>query len=337
MTADRRASAALVSVVVPVYNSAAHLGACVRSILDQTHRELEVILVDDGSTDGSGALCDRLADADQRVRVLHQENGGIAAAQNAGLDAATGELITFCDNDDLMLPRMLERLVEILESTGADMSCCRWRNLGASRGTTEMRSHGDDTFGPVTVIPDPARAYQTVFSLAMRRLLRIEARYFSEANWGKLYRARLFDGVRFPSGRYAQDVAVAMSLYARMSRVASCVDVLYYWLQRGDSVSHALRSTQYYSDIVHAHLESFDVALRMGITPARAYSGLMTLRFERRSAVTGVDRAIYLADREQVRARVRRLTFGQRLRCRLLYLLRAAEVQVYNRTVHRRR
>ncbi|MFJ2535352.1 glycosyltransferase family 2 protein [Microbacterium maritypicum] len=337
MRAERTAQRLLVSVIVPVYNSGAHLLPCVRSILEQTHENLELILVDDGSTDGSGALCDAFAEEDERVRVRHQANGGIASAQNTGLDAATGDLITFCDNDDLMAPRMLERLVGLIESSEADMSCCRWRNVGASQGEAEMRRHSDDPFGTSIVFSDAAEAYQTVFSVAVRRVLRVELKYFSEANWGKLYRSHLFDGVRFPEGRYAQDVAVAMTLYERMSTVVSCSDALYYWLQRGDSVSHAVKSTGYYSDIVSAHLVSFDTALRMGITPARAYCGLKTLRLERRSVKTTQEQATYDGDVAAVRARLAQLTLGQRMLCQLLYLQRAIEVQVYNRTVHRRR
>lgn len=337
MTSDSTTLRPLVSIIVPVFNSGVHLRPCVRSILDQTYENLELILIDDGSTDDSGTICDAFAAEDSRVHVVHQANGGIASAQNAGLDIATGELLTFCDNDDLMVPRMLERLVGLIEETGADMSCCRWRNVGASLGEAELAKHRDDPFGSSIVFHDAAKAYQMVFSVAVRRILRVELKYFSEANWGKLYRAHLFEGVRFPDGRYAQDVAVAMTLYERMSTVVSCTDALYYWLQRGDSVSHAVKSTGYYSDIVQAHLASFDIALRMGITPARAYSGLKTLRFERRSAMTPADNAVYAADVRAVRARLGHLSLGQRVLCELLYLQRAIEVQVYNRTVHRRR
>lgn len=337
MTRGGSARTRLVSVVVPVYDAGMHLEPCVRSILAQTHANLEVILVNDGSADGSGAICDRLAAEDRRVRVVHQPNGGIAAAQNAGLDLAIGDLITFCDNDDLMAPRMLERLVDLIESTGADMSCCRWRNIGASQGTAEMRSHADDPFGEYVVFDDPAVAYQTVFSLAYRRLWRAELRYFSEANWGKLYRSELFEGIRFPVGRYAQDVAVAMVLYARMGKVVSCSDALYYWLQRGDSVSHALKSTAYYSDIVSAHLLSFDAAMSMGITPARAYGGLKTIGIERRSCRTDRDRAVYREDRDAVRLRLSQLSALQLVKCRALHLLRRCEIIVYNATLHRRR
>ncbi|HEY8943007.1 MAG TPA: glycosyltransferase family 2 protein, partial [Polyangiaceae bacterium] len=202
-----------VSVIVPVYDSGPHLEPCVRSILAQTYTDLEIILIDDGSTDGSGDACDALAAEDVRIRVVHQDNGGIARAQNAGLAIARGELITFCDNDDLMLPRAVERLVGLIDSTGADMSCCRWRNVGASRGQSELAGLADQPFGRVEVFENAAKAYQLVFSVAVRRLLRKELKYFSEANWGKLYRADLFHEVRFPDGRFAQDVAVAMTLY----------------------------------------------------------------------------------------------------------------------------
>src|SRR5688500_20854 len=106
-----------VSIIVPVYNSALYLEACVSSILEQDYENIEVLLVDDGSTDDSGEICDRFAASDDRVIVLHRENGGIAAAQNTGLDAASGELVTFCDNDDLMSTHLIGRLVEILLAT----------------------------------------------------------------------------------------------------------------------------------------------------------------------------------------------------------------------------
>lgn len=337
MTDEAGSADTLVSVIVPVYNAGAHLEPCVRSILAQTHTRLEVILIDDGSTDGSPEICDLLAREDPRVVVRHRANGGIATAQNAGLDIAGGELITFCDNDDLMSPRMLERLVGLIESTGADMSCCRWRNVGASQGAAELEKHSNDPFGRHIVLDDPGAAYQTVFSLALRKLFGVELRYFSEANWGKLYRAELFDGIRFPEGRYAQDVAVAMPLYARMSSVASCDDALYFWLQRGDSVSHRERSARYYSDIVRAHLSSFDEARAMGILPARAYTGMAAVKYEGRNVRDEADARRYEADRLEVRARLKGLGLWRRLLCRVIFLERMLEVKVYNATVHRRR
>lgn len=326
----------LVSVIVPVFNSAAYLDACVTSILEQDYPRLEVILVDDGSSDGSGAVCDRLGASDERVVVIHRENGGIAAAQNSGLDVATGELVTFCDNDDLMSTRMIGRLVEILLATDADMSCCRWHNVGASNAAALREANAEEAPGRFISFNQPGRRYQEVFSVVERRLRHRELEYFSEANWGKLYRRELFDGLRFPEGSYAQDVAVAMDLYQRMRVVASCDDALYYWLQRSDSVSHNLRTTRYYHDIVRAHGRAFESALGSGILPARAYFGLSALRFERRSATIAADRALYEKDRQYVASLKSRLTRRQRARCAVLRAVRLLEVQIYNLTVHRR-
>lgn len=325
-----------VSVIVPVYNAVDHLEMCVSSILSQTYERLELILVDDGSTDGSGALCDELASADSRVRVIHQENGGIGAAQNAGLNVATGAFITFCDNDDLMSPHLVARLVDALVRADADMSCCRWWNVGASLASDLRGAHADDPEGDTLVFDNAAESYQTIFSALLRKLTRTELQYFSEANWGKMYRAELFDGVRFPEHRYAQDVAVAMKLYLRMRRVASCTDRLYFWIQRHDSVSHSQRSSSYYHDIVDAHATAFEASLEHGILPARAYYGLTALTYERRNVSTKLDAATYAADRARVRSLRRRLTPWRRARCLGLLALRRAEVLVYDRTIHRR-
>ena len=217
------------------------------------------------------------------------------------------------------------------------MSCCRWNSVGESTAEESLRVHALDPAGPSITFEDPARAYQSVFSLLLRTLGRQELRYFSEANWGKLYRAALFDGIRFPEGRFAQDVAVAMDLYAKMTRVASCADALYFWVQHPRSVSHRVEATRYFHDIVRAHGRSFDRALAAGITPARAYGGLMTITLERSSVQTAEDAELYRGDVEFVRARVSQLTIRQRAKCRLLHWIRRREVQVYRATVHRRR
>jgi len=337
MTADSAAVGALVSVIVPVYNAAGFLERTVASIQAQTHAALQILLVDDGSTDGSGAICDRLAAADSRVTAIHQPNGGIAAAQNAGLDAAQGEFITFCDNDDLMAPRLVERLLAVLLDADADMSCCRWLNLGASVAEEGLRVHADDPPGATITIDDPARAYQHVFSLAHRKLCRAELRYFSEANWGKLYRRELWQNVRFPESHFAQDVAVSLDLYLQMRRVASCADALYIWIQRPQSVSHRTKKTSYFHDIVRAHGHSFELSLEAGIVPARAYGGLMTLRLERATVKSAEERQMYVDDARYVRSLVARLTWAQRTRCRILFAVRRAETAVYRLTVHRRR
>ena len=116
----------LISVIVPVYNVASYLENCVKSILRQTYNNLEIILVDDGSTDGSGGLCDTLKNLDQRIKVVHKTNGGLSDARNAGMLIATGDYFGFVDSDDSIEPDMFELLLNNLNIYNADVSCCRF-------------------------------------------------------------------------------------------------------------------------------------------------------------------------------------------------------------------
>lgn len=124
--------AKLVSVIVPIYKAEAYLGKCVDSILSQTYPDLEVILVDDGSPDNCGAICDRYAAHDVRVRVIHKENGGVSSARNAGLDAATGDYVMFTDSDDRIEPEMVAVLLDALTEYDADIVTCNLRMESAS-------------------------------------------------------------------------------------------------------------------------------------------------------------------------------------------------------------
>ena len=241
----------LVSIIVPVYNAEAYLSYCVDSILTQSYDNLEVILVDDGAKDSSPSICDDYAAKDPRVTVIHQENGGIAKAQNAGLDAAHGDYIAFADNDDILDRRNIEFLLHALLRSGADMSKARWQQFGVSTldEIEGKASQGAETPKKMTVFRDPLRAYQTVFCKSLRLLgdalgRNTEARYFNEANWCRLYRRELWDGIRFPEGMYAQDVMVAGELYSRMDKVVDIDCVLYYWLQSAGSnkANEALRA-----------------------------------------------------------------------------------------------
>ena len=113
----------VISVIIPVYKAEEYLERCVDSVLAQTYSNLEIILVDDGSPDNSGQICDRYAEKDSRVKVIHKKNGGVSSARNAGLDVATGEFVAFVDSDDFIAPDMYEKLMVSL-SSGSDLSMC---------------------------------------------------------------------------------------------------------------------------------------------------------------------------------------------------------------------
>ena len=115
-----------ISVIVPVYKAEKYIEACVQSILSQTYDDFELILINDGSPDASGTICDALAAGDHRIRVIHKENGGAATARNAGLDAARGDYIAFVDGDDLIHPQYLELLLAMLQKDKADVAWCHY-------------------------------------------------------------------------------------------------------------------------------------------------------------------------------------------------------------------
>ncbi|MBT1161484.1 glycosyltransferase family 2 protein [Bifidobacterium sp. SO1] len=333
----------LVSIIVPVYNAERYLRHCVDSILAQSHRNIEVILVDDGATDSSPAICDAYAAADPRVTVIHQPNGGIAKAQNAGLDAASGDYIAFVDNDDILDRRNIELLLHSLESTGADMSKARWHQFGVSQLETVARKAAIGAAEPkrITVFRNPLLAYQTVFCKTLRVLgdtfgHNTEARYFNEANWCRLYRRELWNGLRFPEGMYAQDVMVAGELYSRMNKVADIDVNLYNWLQSAGSVTHKEAGAVFFHDNVQAGIANFRYALDHGITPARSYYIMIEQHHEATHAPDVSDPGNQLAqaeDRDRIRTLLAQLSPIQRMRCFLLYRLRLAEKHVYDQHI----
>ena len=193
-----------ISVIIPVYNTEKYLEKCVSSVLSQTYKELEIILIDDGSNDSSGEICDELEKTDSRIIVLHQSNAGPSSARNAGIDAATGNYLGFVDSDDWIEPQMYEFLYERLLSGKADISCC---NIRRRRGEEE-----------IPIIKD--LSLDAVFSgyeAALRALDDNEKIIFSLDN--KLFRKELFDGIRLQVGTFFEDFQIIPELLMKAETV----------------------------------------------------------------------------------------------------------------------
>ena len=333
-------STPLVSIIVPVYNAEDYLRYCVDSILQQSYANLEVILVDDGAKDSSPQICDEFAAQDNRVTVIHQENGGIAKAQNTGLDAAHGEYIAFADNDDILDRHNIEYLLHALQNTGADMSKARWRQFGVSQldEVAQEAATGAETPSKITVFEHPLAAYQTVFCKSRRiigdKLGRsTEARYFNEANWCRLYKRELWDGIRFPEGMYAQDVMVAGDLYIRMRKVADLGVNLYNWLQSAGSVTHQERSFGFYHDNFAAGAANFRLCLEQGVRPGRSYYTLVGALHEETTAPDfsdALNEQQHKADQDELNELLGKLSYVQRLHCAMIRQIRLLEKHIYD-------
>lgn len=333
----------LISVIVPVYNAENFLPHCLDSIIGQSYENLEIIVVDDGSTDRSPSICDDYAHRDTRIRLVHQNNGGIAKAQNAGLALANGAFIAFVDNDDILDRRNIEILHRALVETGADMSKGRWRQFGISTidAVASEAARGCLLDGTRTIVLDPLYAYQTVYCKSLRLIgeklgRHTEARYFNEANWCRLYRADLWNGIRFPEGRYAQDVMVAGELYVRMRKVVDVDLVLYHWLQSPGSVTHNEHSFQFYQDNLAAGIENFRLCLRSGVTPSRSYYTIMGAVHEEATASdfgTGDTAEQHARDLRTVMGLLSKLSLPQRLVSSIKRRIRLFEKVVYDRKI----
>lgn len=328
-------SDSLVSIIVPVYNADKVLKKCVSSIQAQSYTNIEIILVNDGSTDSSGKICDELAKSDNRVRVVHKNNGGISSAQNAGLDIAEGTYIAFCDNDDFMTPSCINTLVCALEHSEADMAKGRWsqisidiysQNLEQFTGA-EAQPHRTVTFSHAFA------AYEGVFTKIHRALggRKTKALYMTEANWGKLYKAHLWSGVRFPERRYAQDIAVMGILCSRSKRVVDVDAVVYFWVQNAESVSHT-KNFEFCHDCIVSSAEVFEAALSEGITPKRSYFMMRRmLILEAAVAVSAAEKEQHEQDWTLFKAERSKLRLSQRMSCAVISCIRRAESFVYDK------
>lgn len=180
-----------VSVVVPIYNVENYLEECIESILNQTYSNIEVILIDDGSTDGSGALCDEYKKKDKRIYVLHKKNGGLSDARNMGIDNAKGEYITFVDSDDIIARDMIEYLLCLLNTYKADMAVCQC-------------DYVDENSKLIKNISNVKKTCVSGIEECLKTLL-VDSGLNTVA-WGKIYKTDYFKNVRYPIGKYHEDI-----------------------------------------------------------------------------------------------------------------------------------
>lgn len=209
-----------ISIIVPVYNVEAYLEKCVESILKQTYTNLEILLVNDGSTDKSGELCDKLALRDHRIRVIHKENGGLSDARNRGIDEASSNLIGFIDSDDYIDEDMYETLYRQMLASKADLSMC---------------GHYD----VYHQIPEKQVAEIKTWELMPEEAIKMvmEAKILSVTAVNKLYKKALFEQLRFRIGKIAEDAFIMVDLIHQCSKVVATNEKKYYYVHRENSIT----------------------------------------------------------------------------------------------------
>lgn len=211
----------LISVIVPIYNVEEYLDMCIKSILNQTYENLEIILVDDGSPDKCGIICDKYEKKDTRISVIHKKNGGLSDARNHGLKRATGEFIYFIDSDDFIEKDTLEHMMNNLNSTNSDISICGRYYLYGSEIVLKQRQN-------IFLELDSEQAINKMNLIG----------YYDVASWDKLYKRDLFENIQFLKGELSEDWFVTYKLFDRAKKIIYDSTPKYYYRQRSGSITH---------------------------------------------------------------------------------------------------
>lgn len=231
----------LISVIVPIYNVEKYINKCVDSIINQTYKNIEIILVNDGSTDNCYNICNEYEKKDNRIKVIHQENSGLSEARNAGIKIAKGEYLAFVDGDDYILEDMLEYLYGLINETNSEISVCNF-----------IRYWNDDK----KIVDYDITRKKIVLNKekALKEILKNDL--LKSFAWNKLYKKSLFKNVKYPKGMKMEDVATTYKLISNSEKVVIGKVPKYYYIQRDGSIL-ATKSTSMYIDYYKAVYERY--------------------------------------------------------------------------------
>ncbi|MBC2456336.1 glycosyltransferase family 2 protein [Clostridium beijerinckii] len=212
----------LISVIVPVYNVEKYLPQCIDSILNQTEKNLEIILVDDGSLDNSGKICDEFSKRDDRIIVIHKKNNGLSSARNAGLEIARGNYIGFVDSDDWLDKTMYEVLLKLLKENNSDISCC---DFFKTANSNDSIPHIDnEIINSYNNIESLNNFYNGLYTQTV-------------VAWNKLYKRELFKDISYPVGKIHEDEGTTYKLYYKANKITYTNRPLYYYRITPNSIT----------------------------------------------------------------------------------------------------
>lgn len=207
----------LISVIIPVFGVEEYLNECITSVVDQTYKNLEIILVDDGSPDNCPQMCDKWAEKDERIKVIHKENGGLSDARNAGIEIATGKYIAFVDSDDFIRQDMLEKLYAALMKENADIAAC---------GILSCEGDKENVWGCKDFAGTPEQIYTLLY----------DDTAYPVAAWNKLYTRSCWQKLRFPVGKTCEDAFTTYQLIHNAKRIVMIPEPLYCYRIRPGSI-----------------------------------------------------------------------------------------------------
>lgn len=244
----------LISIVVPVYNTEKYLKKCVNTIVNQTYKNLEIILVDDGSTDNSGKMCDELANTDNRIKVIHKKNGGLSSARNEAMKVVSGDLIAFVDSDDCLVLDFYEYLYNLLNKYNADIAEAEFLRIPDDR-IDEVQKIVDEKNKSVDIKETVCNNIE-----ALRELYGIkEDPYVKKVVvWNKLYKREVLDNIVFPEGKLHEDEFTTHKILYNTKTIASSNRYIYGYMQTKNSIMRAEISERRVNDNLGASISALE-------------------------------------------------------------------------------
>lgn len=210
-----------ISIISPVYNVEAYLDEFIQSVIAQTYTDWRLYLVNDGSTDSSGQIIEKYAEAESRITVINKQNGGISSARNAALRVVSGEFIAFADSDDILMPDYLKTLYEVIEREKSDICCCEFKSLFVGAEIDDHRFPSEIINMSGTAFLCNLYIYPLVYSVV----------------WNRLYRRNVWEGLMFPEGIICEDTYIAISLLENVQKITCIPNALYGYRQRGSGTT----------------------------------------------------------------------------------------------------
>lgn len=220
----------LISIIIPIYNAEKYLNRCLESVICQSYKNLEIILVDDGSIDNSGILCDEYASKDDRIVVIHIKNSGQSVARKKGLEIAKGNYIGFVDSDDLIHVDTFKVLLEQMLLFDADLSICGYKKFSQEESEDRVCASRNDTLYNNHNVKCVNREYALGECLSTK--------FYTASMWAKLFKKSVLDNIDFPIGTEMEDWAVIVDIFLKCKKVVLLKDAYYYYYQRDNSTMH---------------------------------------------------------------------------------------------------
>ena len=287
-----------VSIIVPVYNVENYLRRCVDSILNQTFSDFELILVDDGSPDNCGVVCDEYEKKDKRIKVIHKENGGLSDARNAGIDIARGEYLGFVDSDDWIHPQMFEILYNGIVENNVKMSVCGYEETDVQKG-----------FEDISEVKYNVKNGLDFF---------VEKNLIAVVAWNKLYHKSLFEEIRYPIGKIHEDEFITYKLLYKAGNIAYCENQLYCYFINLNGITKSNKNLKRIDQLL-AFEERRDYFKKNKLNLYYNWATICLLEFYGIHYKTFKENPQYKDTAKEIRRKMRRLLIKEAKKCKINY------------------